>query len=83
MLKRIETENGKRWAIVFDRDDFRLDEIAEMQKGLVNMLIIATQTDFYDSSPMDIYEMLKLLNESFPNAEQYAEVENLLKAGES
>ena len=83
MLQRIETENGKRWAVVFNRDDFRLDEIVEMQKGLVNTLISVTQTDFYDSSPMDFFEMLKWLNESLPNTEQCVEFERILKARES
>ncbi len=83
MLKRIETENGKRWAIVFDHDDFELKEITEMQKGLVNMLIIATQSDYYDSSPVDFFETLKWLNESFSSAELYAKVERLMREGES
>ncbi len=83
MLQRIETENGKRWAVVFNRDDFRLDEIVEMQKGLVNTLISVTQTDFYDSSPMDFFETLKWLNESFLNTEQCVEFERGLKPRES
>ncbi len=83
MLQRIETENGKRWAIVFDHDDFELKEIAEMQQGLVNMLIIATQSDFYDSSPTEFFNTLKWLHESFLSAGQYFELERLMREGES
>ncbi len=83
MLKRIETENGKRWAVVFDHADFDLKEIAEMRQGLVNMLIIATQSDFYDSSPIDLFETLKWLHESFLSSEQYIELEGLMREAES
>ncbi len=68
---------------VFDHSDFELNEIVKMQKGLVNMLIIATQSDYYDSSPIDFFETLKWLNESFLNEEQCVEFERILKIGES
>ncbi len=54
-----------------------------MQKGLVNMLIISSQFDYYDSSPVDFFETLKWLNESFLSTEQGIEFESFLKTGES
>lgn len=82
MLKRIETENGKRWAVVFEHDDFELQEIAKMRQGLVNMLIIATQSNLYGSSPVEFFETLKWLHESFLSAGQYAELEELMRERE-
>jgi acetolactate synthase small subunit len=39
MLQRIETPDGKRWAIVLDNDCTSLEDICEMQKDLIEIMI--------------------------------------------
>jgi transposase len=80
MLKRIEMPNGKRWAIVFDCEHYSLENVCEMQKGLINVLITATQADGYDSAKYGFYETLNLLNESLLSIDQYLEYERFLKS---
>jgi len=79
MVQRIETPNGKRWAIVFDNDCTSLDDIYEMQKGLINVMVTATQADSYDSAKHGFYETLNLLNEFLLNQNQCFEYERFLK----
>jgi len=79
MLQRIETPKGKRWAIVFDNDCTSLEDICEMQKGLINVMVTATQADGYDCAKYGFYETLNFLNECLPNQEQCYEYEKFLK----
>ena len=79
MLQRINTENGKRWAIIFNCESATLEDICMMQRGLIEVMITATQSDIFDTTQAGFYETLKLLNDSLLNENQYLEYENFLK----
>jgi len=79
MVSQVETPNGKRWAIVFDNDCTGLEDICEMQKGLIEIMITATSSEAYDISKVGFYETLNLLNECLLNQTQCFEYERFLK----
>jgi hypothetical protein len=65
MLKRIKTESGNRWAIVFDEPHCELAEIQQMQIGLVKVLQGLTSSELYGNLGEFEYSALELLEQSF------------------
>ena len=80
MLKQVDTENGKRWAIVFDAY-FSLEDLAELKKGLVNLMVTATDSGLFESSKDDFYSALMTVREMCLDASQAADIERLCKSG--
>lgn len=78
MIKRINTENGERWAIVFENENTTLEDLTTLQRGLVDLMITGTGSDLFDSANMDYHSGLSILREFIPTPEQSFDIEKRL-----
>jgi len=66
MIKRIETEDGERWAIVLHDSD-TLEDVKNYANGLLETLITATGSDAWDGTNDSTYWVLNLLRHFTPS----------------
>ena len=78
MIKRISTENGECWAIVL-HPTFTLEDVRNIQEGLIDLMITATQSDLWDSTKNGYYETLSILQCFTPTHSQAYDYERHLK----
>ncbi len=79
MIKRIKTEDGDRWAVVFGERD-TLESVAAAQRGVVNVLAVGTQADIFNGAEVDYFNVLWLLEAMCLEAQQACDIEKLCKA---
>ena len=79
MVEKIDTENGKCWAIVLK--NCRLEDISRFQSGLIEIMMTATGSDLFDGSKDGFLYTLSLLRECIFSETQANEYERFLKKG--
>ena len=65
MITRIKTNEGERWAIVFE-ESMLIDEIGAMAHGLTELMIAASASEFFENSADGFRESLYLLQLMLP-----------------
>ena len=78
MIKRIKTEEGERWAMVFDKTT-ALEEISQTTLGLIDLMITATGSDLFESSQSGFYSALDIVRSLIITPEQANEHEKYLR----
>lgn len=78
MIERIKTENGERWAMVFD-ETYSLCDICIRTIGLTELLIDATSSELYHSAQGDFCSALEILRCLLPTPDQASQYEDYLK----
>jgi hypothetical protein len=77
MITKIETPAGQRWAIVFDSEQFGLEDICAMQNSLIELMVTAVHSDLFESSKDVFCTALKLLNCLLLDYNQCLEYQNI------
>jgi|GEM_PF-5353165 len=78
MIKRIKTDDGERWALVFEKHD-SLEDLRNYADGLLEIVITATGSDTWDGKQSYVYWVLNLLQHFIPNVDDAVNVNRLLK----
>jgi hypothetical protein len=78
MLQKISTDAGECWAVIFHNTS-SLEDIQNIQKSLIDLMSVATQSDTFDSAKNSYYWVLSLLDNMLLSDDQMFEYERLLK----
>lgn len=78
MLQKVSTDAGECWAVIFHNNS-SLEDVQNIQKSLIDLMSVATQSDTFDSAKMSYYWVLSLLDNMILSDDQMLEYERLLK----
>jgi hypothetical protein len=76
MIKRIKTEDGERWALVFREND-TLENVRGYASGLLEVMTDAVVSETFDGK--ESYWALDLLKCFIPSADEVCDYERYLK----
>lgn len=79
MIKRVSTENGECWAIVFHESE-SLEDVRNYADGLLEIIITATNSDTWNGKEHWSYWALSLLQQFVPTIDTVMDYEHHLKS---
>ena len=75
MITRVKTDKGEHWAILLN-PCHSLEDIGNMARNIIELMITATSSDLYDSSKEGFYWALTVLKELIATPDQTAAIEH-------